>query len=558
MESYKILFEDERALKWYHNEIAYVKGYGWYNGQYFEKESLLTFFSRIKSLNDLKNKLKYFNGCFAGCLLIKEVLYLFTDHVRSIPLFYSKLNKIVSDNTAFVELPRDEIDEIAVAEVLKSTMYVCNDRTFSKYIRQVMACSIVALSSDGTSDKIIYYQHIHSDYNEKDSYDQYLPEIYTLTNNVFKRMIDSIGDQTIIVPLSGGYDSRFIVSELKELGCKNVVCYTYGFSDTTEETGISKSVANKLGYQHFWAKLDESIWDEFFENSVAQAFMKYDYFHCNLPHVQEIMALIELRKNPAFPKTGVVIPGFCADIFGGSYTLSINQEQEYEYNIDLLTEFVFYKFFPVNKKFIQYNSEIKADIKQFFQEGKYSVTNIREFDAAVESWFATHKIAQFILVCLKTYEFFGYTWRMPFWDKEIIEYWYRIPMQYKQEESLYNYSLMEIWFKKYNIDYRKAKKKQKIYIKKYKRKTYATIIYGVIMWIYYKFGIMLYFSKDSNNFYYLCRLCYKKMHSKKQIQFRNITMFETLVLWWLEEQLSPNIIQSIMSKSEERIDYGKD
>ncbi|MCR2048497.1 asparagine synthase C-terminal domain-containing protein [Acetatifactor muris] len=551
MIGYKICFEDERGFQWYHNETVCIKGYGWHNGEYLDGENLLSFFSDIKSEELLEHSLNRFNGCFAGCVLINEILYLFTDHIRSIPLFYDNRRRIISDNTGFVELTSKEVDKVAVAEVIKSTMHVSNDRTFSEQVKQVMACNIVALDRSGNCRKIIYYQHIHSDSNFKSSYDQYLSEISVLTHNVFKRMIDSVGDQTMIVPLSGGYDSRFIVTELKELGCKNVVCYTYGFSDDTEETGISKKVAEKLGYQHFYAKIEETVWEDLFENETAGYFLEYDYFCCNLPHIQEIMALIELRKNPLFPQKGVIIPGFCADIFGGSYTLAVEQDQEYEYSIDLLTEFIFHRFFSVNEKFKHYNLKIKEDIKAFFQEGKYSVTNLREFDAAAESWFAVHKIAQFILICLKTYEFFGYSWRMPFWDKEMIEYWYQIPMYYKQEQSLYDYSLMESWFKKYGIEYAKAKKKQKIYVKKYKRKTYVTFLYGIIMWIYYKCGIMLYFNKDSNNFYYLCRLCYKKMQNRNQIHFSNIAMFETLTLWWLEKQLSAGMVHDIMIKGNE-------
>jgi asparagine synthase (glutamine-hydrolysing) len=548
MNEYKILFKDEHAFSWYNDGKIFVKGYGWFNGEYFEKEKLLTFFSRIKSIDELTSILKIFNGCFAGCILGEESIYLFTDHIRSIPLFYDSVHKVITDNTNYLQLESGNIDEVAVAEVIKSLRYTANNRTFSKYVRQVMACNIVFLDYEGNSENITYYQHVHSDNNKKDLYDQYLPEIKEMTHKVFKRVVDSIGDQMIIVPLSGGYDSRFIVSELKELGCENVVCYTYGFSNNTEETRISRKVAEKLGYKHFWIKMDEFVWKDFFSNPIAREFMQYDFFHCNLPHVQEIMALIELRKNPEFPKTGVVIPGFCADIFGGSYTLAMDQGQNYEYNIDLLTEYIFHKFFSVNENIVNYNLAIKEDIKLFFQEGKYVVTNLQEFDNAVESWFAVHKIAQFIVVCLKTYEFFGYTWRMPFWDKEMIEYWYQIPMSYKQEYSLYDYSLMKIWFEKYEIEYKKAKRKQKNYIKNYKRSPYANFLYGMIMWIYYRTGIMLYFNKDSNNFYYLCRLCYQKLHNKKHIRFKNIAMFETLTLWWLEEQLSPEIISDILTK----------
>ena len=39
MNEYKILFKDEHAFSWYNDGKIFVKGYGWFNGEYFEKES---------------------------------------------------------------------------------------------------------------------------------------------------------------------------------------------------------------------------------------------------------------------------------------------------------------------------------------------------------------------------------------------------------------------------------------------------------------------------------------------------------------------------------------
>ena len=45
---------------------------------------------------------------------------------------------------------------------------------------------------------------------------------------LMKRIGESCKDRQILIPLSGGYDSRLIASGLKKIGVNNVVCFSYG------------------------------------------------------------------------------------------------------------------------------------------------------------------------------------------------------------------------------------------------------------------------------------------------------------------------------------------
>jgi asparagine synthase (glutamine-hydrolysing) len=48
--------------------------------------------------------------------------------------------------------------------------------------------------------------------------------------NAFSRLVKSTSQQgkTLVVPLSGGLDSRIIVAKLKRLGANDVICVSYG------------------------------------------------------------------------------------------------------------------------------------------------------------------------------------------------------------------------------------------------------------------------------------------------------------------------------------------
>lgn len=545
---------DERAWKWYHKENAHVKGYGWLDGILYEKEEFASLVSHISTEDKLCNFLEQFNGSFAGCLELTGKLCVFVDHVGSIPMFYDMMLGIVGDRADFIDEAPYTVDEVAVAEVLKSTMFACGERTFSKTTKQLLAGEIVCIAKETRKVKYIrYYSHRSFGSNKKACYKEYLDEIREVNDRVFRRLIESLHGETVIVPLSGGYDSRFIVSMLRSLNYKNVVCYTYGYSDNTNETGISRKVADKLGYPHFLVKIDKKMWQRFFNDAEVQSFLEYGYYHSNFPHIQEIMALQQLRKNPEFPQKGVVLPGFCGDIFGGSYTISVPQREENRYDKDKLVEYIFRENFFASLWLNKYDTMIKGDIASFLDRLEYRVTDITLFDSANMEWFIAHKIAHFIHPCVKSFEYYGYSWRLPLWDKELEKYWMNVPIEYKQKNSLYDYSLMNLYFQPLGIAFQKNKTKRNRYVdgeqKKWLHNMLHDIAYGMIMRIYYHTGCMLYFKKDSNNFYYLCKLGYKELKNKKSIHFSSIRMFETLVDWWLEKKLGEETIRMISRNS---------
>ena len=75
-----------------------------------------------------------------------------------------------------------------------------------------------------------------------------------VTLNILQKIIDSADGRVIVVPLSGGYDSRLVASGFAYLGYKNVKCFSYGQKNNFESL-ISKKVAKKLGYDWKFIKL---------------------------------------------------------------------------------------------------------------------------------------------------------------------------------------------------------------------------------------------------------------------------------------------------------------
>ena len=45
--------------------------------------------------------------------------------------------------------------------------------------------------------------------------------------------------------------------------------------------------------------------------------------------------------------------------------------------------------------------------------------------------------SNYVIKKQKIYEFFGYNWRLPFWDDHFLYFWQKVPLQYKLNQKLY-------------------------------------------------------------------------------------------------------------------------
>jgi len=82
----------------------------------------------------------------------------------------------------------------------------------------------------------------------------------------------------------------------------------------------------------------------------------------------------------------------------------------------------------LNKQFVNKITNVVGPINNCNPEGGADI---------LECWDWQERQAKFIVNSIRVYEFFGYKWRLPLWDKELIEYWARIPLEKRINRYLY-------------------------------------------------------------------------------------------------------------------------
>ncbi|MEH7393615.1 hypothetical protein, partial [Bacillus sp. JJ1474] len=398
----KVNLSHNEGFRWFQRNGLYVKGFLFdKNGNLYKDENLVEYFHEITDGKYLDEKLRYANGSF--CLVFNngKNVYIAADRLRSIPLFYSILEDqiLISDNAFWIKKESNlhDIDQMSLLE-FKLTGYTMGSTTLIRKINQIQAGELVTIKLENTT-KIFnefYYVHLHNNYfglTKNECFDQ-LEEI---SKRTFTRLIKSVNNNPIVVPLSGGYDSRYIVAMLKKLGYENVICYTYGRPDS-HEVVISIRVAKQLSYDWIFIEYSIDTWDCLFGDDAYKYFIDSNNLS-SLPHIQEYYAVQYLSNNKLIPENSVIVPGFCGDVLGGTYLIDENGIRSIDLDVDSLCEYIFKKHFNLFVYNGEKVSQIKKDIKQFIVQ--FPISNVDDLISINEHFITCHRLSKFVINSLR-------------------------------------------------------------------------------------------------------------------------------------------------------------
>ena len=252
--AYTISLKNDLGKNWIHFSDGSVKGFAFEGERLLEKESLYGALTEAINRDSLADLLIRLNGNFAAVITIREQCYLIVDKLRSYPLFYSGTH--VSDvGEHLLKTIPCEIDEVNAYELL-SLGYLSGASTLVDGVKSVVAGSYVVINTeDGSFSSYEYFSHIYKKVSRCKE------EVFRLSQEKleagFQRMLGSLKkNQPLLIPLSGGYDSRLLACLCKKFGLENVTCFTYGREDSFE-VAISRKVASVLGYKWYFVEYSE-------------------------------------------------------------------------------------------------------------------------------------------------------------------------------------------------------------------------------------------------------------------------------------------------------------
>jgi len=119
-------------------------------------------------------------------------------------------------------------------------------------------------------------------------------EFISIAFEVFKEYIEAIRRENVlvVVPLSAGVDSRFVLSMIHTLGYKNIVTVTYGLKDA--EYPVARKIAETLGCQNIFIEYTWELWRKYVGDMLDYMVWASQLF--TTPNVQEYISTREVIR----------------------------------------------------------------------------------------------------------------------------------------------------------------------------------------------------------------------------------------------------------------------
>lgn len=344
-------------------------------------------------------------------MIIEELdkTFIVTDIVKSQPVFY-RIDEtgFKADFSARKLAVKNDTINVASVDEYSQCGFVLGEKTLFNKIFQVEAATLLIF--DGINvNSTEYYKFLTGGSKIVDS--KYLDSLY---RRVIEKIIPEYSDKKIVIPLSGGSDSRNILKYASEFGSERILCYTFGCRNNPE-VAISKEIANSVNIEWHFVEYNTKLSEKYRDEILS--FVNHSANLCLMPHILEFIALRELINEGVIDKNCLLLPGHSGDFIAGSHIDEslINDSESQDYISKIID-----KTFNIDKSRLndkKFYNILEGWVSERDYCKNYSPSQIYElFD-----W--KERQSKYIINSLFVYDYLGLDWEIPLWDKCLVDYW---------------------------------------------------------------------------------------------------------------------------------------
>ena len=378
-------------------------------------------------------------GQWSGVVVTKSGALLSSDMPRSFPLLYRYVagTWLVSDDPqVLIDAAPTSWDATGRLQ-FRHAAYTLGTRTLLKGIYQLPAASSVELIDGDPTPHVHPWKALR--YHQRITDEPTIRKLFTQAlEQAVERVVKLTQGRRLAVPLSGGLDSRLILSLLKLAGASDVVAFTYGTAGS-REAKISQQVAQSLDVPWYFVELSEAKVRQAWQ-AEGGAFIRAAWAGASLPHYQDWYALRELTSTGVLPAGTVILPGHT--IVGnlhGQELLDPKTPMSRKDWVELLAHQ------HLNLQGQQDLVAALAPIRKPLLEAVDELLTVDTLDArqSLIEWFnVRERQAKYINHSMRAYEHFGLDWALPMLDLEVIEVWERGGLAFTDEERIWYKNLI--------------------------------------------------------------------------------------------------------------------
>lgn len=418
---------------WYALSKGWWTGRVHYQGKWLSPEEVEQSLLQVVSTEALVSLLQQWNGFFALLWTIEDRTYAATDIARSIPLFWSvQVKKITLTNHL---APSDgTLLQIHYDKTFAQTEFIPGHTTLLQGWQQLQAGELLEIHQNRC---YLHNYFPHRRPTPLTASPVVLKQQFAqLLEQQIDRLITFAAGRTIVIPLSGGYDSRILLTILQQQQYPALKAFTYG-QEGTWEVEIARSVARRLGVEWQFVPYTKELLQTFGDQT-WQDFAAFAGNLCSIPQEQDYFALRFLKEMGWLEEDSIICPGYCGDFQAGSYlpekTFLFNPD-----NLKTLQDFLF-------QRFLRYPSQALRQLWQPYLP-QATIDNEHDYVSELEHWVLREYVSKFIVNGVRAYEWFDCNWYLPLWDLDFIRFWQQVPNTLRKDMQMYREVLEDNWFR---------------------------------------------------------------------------------------------------------------
>lgn len=357
-----------------------------------------------------------------GALVVvtDERVEIFQDRIRSYPVLYTTTGELVigDDPHAIarhvpLRLAKDSVREF------DAMGFVSGTDTLYEGLAQTLQGTRTTIDVATREVSVEDWGRFAFARERTNDTDEFEASFSAALDEVLGRLVDEAGSHQIVVPLSGGFDSRLLIAWFVSHDVRNVVTFTYGVKDS-RESHISSRIAAAAGYPWHFVEYGTPEMIRRWHAPNRADFLRYCYGGVSLPHVQDWYALEVLIERGIIQRGDIVAPGHT--IVGKMH--DENLVTQANTSCGEIAKAIADKHYCLQGPYDppEANERYRMKLADFLREMGFDGTG-PSAQSAIVGYNMRERQAKYINNSMRGYEYYGLRWALPMLEKPLWDAW---------------------------------------------------------------------------------------------------------------------------------------
>ncbi len=408
-----------------------------------DKNFVFDVLSHSHAPEEMSHLFKGLNRYSSGVIETNDYIIAWVDHIRSWPLFYAHQNEVflISPDAYKIkeQMSLSSFNPESLVE-FKLSGYVTGKETLIDNLFCLNPGEYLIWNKKNKNLHIEKYFSYIPSFDSPITTKESISRQNALFDHLTKRIIDNAAGRAIWIPLSGGLDSRILLCKLHEHGYTNIQTFTYGPRFNFEAI-VAKKIAKKLNTPWRFVHVPRKIQKQYFNDKNRKSFFQFSGNFKAIPCMREYSSIRYMHENGEIDKDAIFLNGQSGDYITGGHISQASRDNP-AYNLESFYDIIINKHYDLWKqhKTASHLKIIKEKIYRFINDisGKDLKIN-SPLDGAKfeEMWEYEGRQICYVVNGQRVYEYFGYNWEMPLWEKDFVDFYQPLPYDMKYDQKIY-------------------------------------------------------------------------------------------------------------------------